>query len=239
MNSRGAVLVTGSAGRLGAAMAKALAELGYDIALHCHTSKSLALQLADEIKKSGRACEVFEADLSNEAAMLHLIPQVKNLFPSLNVLINNASIFHALNLKDTTPEQYDAFMNLHVKVPFFLTQQFAKTNPLQGHVINMVDAKIDQTVQTHASYLLSKKALAEFTRLAAKTYAPAIRVNGIAPGPVLWGETEDEAYHQKVLDHLPLKKIGAPQNVISAMQYLLENEYVTGEILYVSGGQHL
>jgi NAD(P)-dependent dehydrogenase (short-subunit alcohol dehydrogenase family) len=177
-----AVLITGATKRLGAAMALALAGWGYDIALHCNASQDSALALASEIQKTGRDCAVFQSDLSQSAQMLDLIPQVKKRFPNLCVLINNASIFHALNLKDTSPEQYDVFMNLHVKAPFFLTQQFAQTKPIHGQVINMIDAKIDQTVQTHGSYLLSKKALAEFTRLAARTYAPSIRVNGIAPG---------------------------------------------------------
>ena len=231
-------LVTGGAKRIGKAIALSLADRGINIALHYHTSKKDAEKLQKEIESKSVVCGLFQCDLQDMHQVENLIPKVFEKFPDTNLLINSASIFKRAGLMDSDTDLFDQHMNIHLKAPFFLTQHFARYCS-RGHVINLLDTKISRVLIQYFAYTLSKKALADFTRMAAKELGPNIRVNGVCPGLILPSAdmSQEEFIHQG--DHLPLKQTGNPEHIVSAIQFLLDNPFVTGEILLVDGGEHL
>lgn len=233
-----AALVTGAARRIGRALAIALAEAGYDIALHFHDSAADAKKTAKEIKKTGRKCKIYSANLSKEKETQGLFTKVLRDFPNLNVLIHNASIFKKANFLNTSSKLLDENFNLHVKTPFFLTQSFAQKCKT-GHVITLLDSKICQNQSEYFAYLLSKKTLLEFTQMAALALAPHIRVNAIAPGVILPPAGQSDRDLKKLVQKVPLQKKGSPEAISKALLFLLENNYITGQCLFVDGGFHL
>ena len=235
---KGAALVTGGARRIGAAIARALAQDGYDIALHYRTSAEPAEGIAEEIERLGRRCRLFRCDLGRHEEMTDLIPGVREQFPRLNVLINNASIFELGTLAGTGRDLFERHFNVNFKAPFFLTQAFAEGCD-HGQIINLLDTRVSRSDQHHAAYTLSKKALLELTRMAARELGPAIRVNGVSPGMILPppGGVVEELERRSA--GLPLKRIGNPANLVAAVRFLLENPFITGECIYVDGGEHL
>ncbi len=235
---KGAALVTGGARRIGAAIARALAQNGYDVALHYLTSAESAERTAGEIEEMGRRCRLFRCDLNHHEEATALIPSVREHFSHLNVLVNNASIFEPGALADTGRDLFERHFNINFKAPFFLTQAFAE-GCAQGQIINILDTRVSRSDQHHAAYTLSKKALLELTRMAARELGPAIRVNGVSPGMILPppGEVVDELERRSAA--LPLKRIGNMANLVAAVLFLLDNPFVTGECIYVDGGEHL
>lgn len=237
-SSKGCALITGAAKRIGSVMALHLAELGYDIALHHHHSETQAEALAKQIRKKGRGCERFACDLSNPDAVKELVSSVQKVFPRLSVLINNASIFERSPMKSSGFEVLQRHFAIHCFAPYILSQQFARLCK-KGTIINLLDTNVAQNTVTHTVYLLSKKALAEMTRLAAVELAPHIRVNGIAPGMILAPEGKPDSYLQKRVQTIPLKKKGDPKDIARTVQFLLETDFITGQIMFVDGGEHL
>ena len=235
---KGAALVTGGARRIGAAIARALAQNGYDVALHYLTSAESAERTAGKIEEMGRRCRLFRCDLNDHEEATALIPSVREHFSHLNVLVNNASIFEPGALADTGRDLFERHFNINFKAPFFLTQAFAE-GCAQGQIINILDTRVSRSDQHHAAYTLSKKALLELTRMAARELGPAIRVNGVSPGMILppRGEVVDELERRSAA--LPLKRIGNMANLVAAVLFLLDNPFVTGECIYVDGGEHL
>lgn len=235
---KGAALVTGGARRIGAGIARALAQDGYDIALHYLTSKEAAERTTTEIEGLGRRCRLFRYDLNDHQETAALIPDVREHFPNLSVLINNASIFEPGTIRETGCDLFERHFNVNFKAPFFLTQAFAG-NCDRGHVINVLDTRVSRSNPHHAAYTLSKKALLELTKMAARELGPAIRVNGVSPGMILPppGGVVDELERRSAA--LPLKRIGATDNLVAAVRFLLNNPFVTGECIYVDGGEHL
>lgn len=233
-----AALITGGAKRIGREIAISLAHKGYDIALHYHTSAQDAHRTADDIRRLGRTCVLLEADLADIEQVLALMPATLQALPHCGLLINNASVFDRCEFLETTGDLFNRQMDVNFRAPFFLAHDFAKRVG-KGHIINLLDTKIAKTSLPYFAYSLSKKALAEFTKMAAKALAPNIRVNGICPGPMLPPEGQDMDYLLKLAPTVPLGHVGDPQIVASAVQYLVENEYVTGQWLFVDGGQHL
>lgn len=232
------LLITGAAKRVGAVLALHLAESGYDIALHYHRSKSEAQALQAKIQQLGRRCEIFQQDLTEIAALPGLIAQIKEQMPHLAGLINNASIFERASLQDSDAELFDRQMTINLKAPIFLTQEFAK-QVRKGCVINLLDTHITTHHTSHALYLLSKKSLGEFTQMAAREYGPDIRVNAICPGHVLPSSEYEEGYQDRLEAKNPLKKIATLKDIAQAAAYLLQANSVTGQLLYVDGGEHI
>ncbi len=233
-----AALITGSAKRLGKAMALGLASQGYDIALHYNHSHTDALRTAELIREQGRVCELFRCNLYNLPEVRGLVPRVIDKMPQCEILINNASMFDRHDFFHVTEDSLDRDMQINFKVPFFLTQTFSGTKSARL-VINMLDTRISGMDTEHFTYYLSKRALADFTKMAAKVLGPRIRVNGICPGPILAPPGEDAEYLEEIAKRIPLKKAGNPDYILSALIYLLENEFITGELLFVDGGEHL
>ncbi len=236
--SKGAALVTGGARRIGAAISLALARNGYDVALHYLSSVEAAERIADEIEGLGRRCRLFRCDLNDHRETANLVARVREHYSSLDVLVNNASIFERGTLADTGQDLLERHFNINFKAPFFLSQTFAD-GCARGHIINILDTRVSRSDPHHAAYTLSKKALLELTRLAARELGPAIRVNGVSPGMILPppGGVVDELERRSA--GLPLKRIGDTDNVVAAVLFLLDNPFVTGECIYVDGGEHL
>jgi pteridine reductase len=233
-----AALVTGGANRLGKAMALFLADKGYDIALHYWRSVKEAQQTAEEISKKGVKVELFAADLFETQHVAELLPRVAEKVGPLEVMINSASIFEKISLMDTTIEDYQRNFAIHLQAPLFLTQLYAKIFQ-KGLIVNMLDRRIEQNETSHFVYTMSKKALRDLTLLSSRELAPEIRVNGICPGAILKSEQESSQEFQALVDRSPLKRAGEPSNILMALSYLLENQMVTGQMLFVDGGQHL
>lgn len=232
---RPAALVTGAATRLGLAFANAMADRGYDIALHYHHSSERAKQQAELIRRRGVRCETFQFDLANNDPE-RLIEQAHHCFPSLQVLINSASAYHAGTVADTEMTLLQKQFAVNFFAPYLLSGRFARL-VVRGSIINILDNKIAFQQYQYAAYLMSKKALAEFTKLAAMEFAPGIRVNAIAPGVVLPGENRTSDYIDWRIQGIPLQRQGRVEDLIQAMNYLLDSEFVTGQILFVDGGE--
>lgn len=230
--------ITGGARRIGRRIALALAEAGWDIALHYNASRDEAEDARREIESMGRRCALFQADLTCMEEVHALIQRVMEAEPNCRALVNNASIFERAPLMDTDEAFFDRHFHLNFKVPFFLTQSFARLRK-QGCVINLLDTKIEQKRSNYFAYTLSKKALFEFTRMAAHELAPGIRVNGVCPGLILPPEGEDDAYLRRMAERIPLRQSGSPDDIAAAVRFLLENEFITGECIFVDGGERL
>ena len=179
-----AVLITGGAQRIGKSIALALADRGFDIALHYNRSRDEATQVAQEIRQKGVRCEVFACDLQKEAQVLLLLEKVCKRFPSLNLLVNNASIFQPSGLGRQGLKFLDSHWTINFRAPFILTGEFARLCR-KGQIINILDTKITKNKTDYVGYLISKKALGELTKISAVALAPNIRVNGISPGIIL------------------------------------------------------
>ncbi|MFT7267323.1 MAG: pteridine reductase [Porticoccus sp.] len=237
---RPAALVTGGATRLGLSFANSLAQAGYDIALHYNGSASAADLAAKNIESLGVVCTTFQADLS-EPNPGELISNVLESHPNLTVLINSASVYDAATISNTDIEMLQKQFTVNFFAPFLLTQAFVKGCVLRsdprGVVINILDNKVSFQQYSYAAYLLSKKSLAEFTRLAAIEYAPHVRVNAIAPGVILPGSERTSDYLAWRIEGIPLKMQGRVDHLLRAMNYLLANEFVTGQVLTVDGGE--
>jgi pteridine reductase len=235
---RPAALVTGAAIRLGKAIALGLAGAGYDIALHYNSSVAPAEETAAEIRALGVDCHLFAQDLSQTAQLGDFLGKVYAAMPRLNVLVNSASAYTQAMIKETTPDIWATQFAVNLTAPVFLTQAFA-AQVGQGNVVNIIDNKIGFNQPQYAAYLLAKKGLAEFTRMASVEFAPAVRVNGVAPGVVLPAGTRSPEYVAWRLQGIPLKMQGDPKQIVQAIRYCLDNEFVTGQILVVDGGESL
>lgn len=231
-------LITGGGIRLGRALALHLAQQGYDIALHYNHSREQAQATAAEIRQMGADCEVFSCDFSQQTNFMPLAESVKERFPAWQVLVNNASVYEAGTLMETNHAQLLQQFQVNLFAPYLLTQAFAQ-QAQQGHIINILDNKIAFQQYQYSAYLLSKKSLAETTRLAALELAPHFRVNGIAPGVTLPAETRSEEYVKWRVQGIPLQRQGTPAQIASALQFLLDNPFVTGQIITVDGGEGL
>ncbi len=237
-SNRKAAIVTGGAKRIGKEIVFYLARQGYDIALHYHQSKTDANSVAKEIEKLGVACALFSYDLSDPATPKDLILEVFETFPDSSLLVNNASIFNRAYFLETDETFFDDHFTVNVKTPFFLSQHFAKQCKA-GHIINLLDTKISKNHTPYFAYSLTKKVLFEFTKMAAKELAPSIRVNGICPGLILPSLESGKEGFDKMAQSIPAKRVGNPECITTALDYLLKNHFVTGECLFVDGGEHL
>jgi NAD(P)-dependent dehydrogenase (short-subunit alcohol dehydrogenase family) len=233
-----AALITGGGKRLGKTISLSLAERGYDIAIHYNRSDKEAKETADLIREKGREAEIFQSNLSDISQVRSLIPTVFEVFPQCSILVNSASIFENIGFNDVTEEIFEREFNTNFKAPFFLSQDFSKGDDAEL-IINMLDMRINKIETEHFTYNLTKKALRDFTLMAAKALGPKIRVNGICPGPILPPPDKDIKYLEQIAKDTPLEKPGNPDYIITAVKYLLDNSFVTGQCLFVDGGQHL
>jgi len=242
-HARPVALVTGGARRIGAAIARTLHAAGYDLALHCHRSAAEAEALAAglERQRAGSTC-VLAADLADPAAPSTLVDAVLDRYGRLDALVNNASAFFPTPVGEATPAQWDTLFAANARAPFFLAQAAAPAlREARGGIVNLVDIYAERPLADHPIYCMTKAALAAMTRALALDLAPAVRVNGVAPGAVLWpGEGKPAAEQQALLGRTPLARAGTPGDVAETVRWLLRDApFVTGQIIAVDGGRTL
>ncbi len=231
-------LVTGAAKRLGREIALYLAQSGYHIALHYHNSKPEAMATARAIDKLGVRCELFSTDLAEESQVLKLMPEVVKAFPGLNLLINSASIFVPNQFGATDLTLFKDHWAINYKAPYILSCEFVRLVK-KGQIINLVDTNVVKNKTKYADYLMTKKALLEFTKMAAVQWGPAVRVNGISPGMILPPVNNQPDDRLKRAQKIPLQRVGNPVYITKSVQFLLDNDYITGQIIANDGGESL
>jgi NAD(P)-dependent dehydrogenase (short-subunit alcohol dehydrogenase family) len=244
-------LVTGAAKRLGRAMALELAAQGYDVAVHFASSSNDAARVVREIHELGTKAVAIQADLLDETQMQSLFPlAVKALGGPITVLVNNASVFEYDNLSSATRESWDRHLESNLRAPFVLTQALAAQVPeakldasgepvAQGLVVNMLDQRIRKLTPEFMSYTIAKMGLWAFTRTAAQSLAPAVRVNAIGPGPTMKGHRQSEEHFARQRQATVLQRGSNEEDIAAALAYLLRAKSVTGQVICVDGGQHL
>jgi pteridine reductase len=240
MELRGKVaLVTGAGRRLGRAMADALAKRGMTMAIHHHASSEGARELREEILRAGGRAECFSADLADAEAARALPGQVVAELGRLDVLVNSAAIMQRLGFEETTPQQWDAIHNLNLRSVFFCTQGAAPAlRATGGKVVNLADLAGLEPWSGFAAHSTSKAGVVMLTKVLALSLAPKVTVNAIAPGAVLVPEDYSPEERDRLVRSTPLRRLGSPSDVISALLYLLEGgDFVTGEVLVVDGGR--
>jgi pteridine reductase len=240
MELRGKVaLVTGAGRRLGRAMAQALADRGMTLAIHYHASGDGANQLRDEIRRAGGKAACFEADLSDPEAARALPGQVVAELGGLDVLVNSAAIMHRLGFEETTPDQWDSILDLNLRSVFFCTQGAAPAlRAARGKVVNLADLAGLEPWSGFAAHSISKAGVVMLTKVLALSLAPDVTVNAIAPGGVLVPEDYSAEERERLARATPLRRLGDPSDVVSALLYLLEGgDFVTGQVLVVDGGR--
>lgn len=243
---RSGVIVTGGSKRVGAELCRYFAKNNFDVALHYNNSKNEAIALQKEIKNMGVACEIFAQDLVDSNGLHKLMENIYAKMPNCNILINNASIFERCEFMETDKDLFDRHFAINFKAPFFLTQAFAKLfgkNPDAKNanycVINILDTDISKNQISHFAYLLSKRNLADFTKMAAVALGADIRVNGVCPGHMLPSAQLYEGYEEKVRQMVPLKKNPSLDDLSEAVFWLAEQTSITGQIINVDCGKHL
>ena len=238
-------LITGGARRVGRAIALSLAAGGADIALHYSRSADQAEATAGDIRRLGRRCERIAADLSQPADIERMFQQVAARLGRLDILVNNASVYDRAPLETLSAAQWDAEMAVNARAPALCIRHAAAMMTSGGAIINITDSAAQLGLPNFIAYAASKAALESITKSAALALASrAIRVNAVAPGVVAWPEkqpTDDaaEAYHQRVLEQVPMRREDRPDDIAAAVLFLVRNEYVTGQSLRVDGGWNM
>jgi pteridine reductase len=236
-------LITGAARRIGARIARSLHEAGYNVALHFLRSKAEAQALADELNRArGDSARLIQADLLRSEQLAPLVEQAIGFWGGLDVLVNNASRFYPTPVGEVAENQWDELLGSNLKAPFFLSQAAAPClRERDGVIVNIVDIHAERGLKNYPVYSIAKAGLAAMTRALAKELGPQIRVNGVAPGAILWPEHDmDEAKHAEILSRIPLRRKGEPDDVARAVLFFVRDApYVTGQILAVDGGRSL
>ena len=233
-------LVTGGAVRIGRAIALGLAEDGYDIVVVYRSSDTSARQTAETIEARGRECLLVRADLSEPSAAEEVATAIRDHFGRLDVVVNSAASFRSMPLLDVDADEWDAVMNVNVRAPHLIVRSCAEMlRESRGSVINIADLSAYQAWAQYPHHAVSKAALAHLTRIQARSLAPEVRVNAIAPGAVLPPDDWPQERWDALADRAVLKRVGGPEDVVQAVRYLTEARFVTGHVLPVDGGRLL
>jgi pteridine reductase len=228
-------LVTGAAHRLGKDFALTLARQGFDILLHHHQSAEAALKTQAEIESIGRRAILAQADLTDPEQIQSLVSNLD----SLGVLVNSAAYMPSGNVEALTLENWDVTFDLNLRAPFLLARACAHKMTDGGLIVNITDVGAQKSWSRYPSYTVSKAALESVTRILARALAPKIRVNAIAPGFVLQSEIVSDEEWQRLIQRIPLKRPARTDEIASALEFLLKNEYITGQTIVVDGGYSL
>jgi len=239
--TRPAALVTGGAQRIGRAIALALAQRGYAVALQARRSRAQADRLVGEIAAAGGRAATVEADLADHAAVLRLVPAATAAIGPLTLLVNNAAEFEPDEIGELDRDRFDRHVAVNLRAPIFLADAFAAQLPAgtTGAIVNMLDQRVLKPTPRFLSYGLSKSALHAATTTLAQALAPRIRVNAVAPGPTLPSPRQDAQAFARQVRALPLDRGPTPRDVADAVLYLASAASVTGVTIAVDGGQHL
>lgn len=246
-----AALVTGAAARLGRAMALGLAERGVDIALHYNSNIAEAEKTAQEIRALGVKCVTLQADLLVYDQTHKLVQRAREgLGQDLDVLINCASVFKYDSIKSATQTSWDMNIDSNLRAPFVLTQEFARQVPpasVQANgekranacIVNMIDQRVRKLTAEYMTYTIGKMGLWAFTQTSARALGPNIRVNGIGPGSTMQGAEQSDEQFSQHRQGSPLQRGADPEDIVQAMNFLLDAPAFTGQLLCIDGGQHL
>lgn len=239
MNGRGAALVTGAGRRIGRTVALVLADRGFDVAVHYGRSRDAAEAVVREIEAKGRRAVPLAADLADDATLQTLIPAAVQALGPLAVLVNNASVFEDDRVGALSPDLYDRHMAANLRAPVFLTQAFAAQAPSGACVVNVLDQRVRRPNPQFFSYSLSKAGLWWATQTLALALAPRVRVNGVGPGPTLPSIHQTAELFAAEAAGVPLERHATPEEIATAVLYLVDAPSVTGQMIAVDGGQHL
>ncbi len=231
-------LVTGSADRIGKGIALDLASQGYNLLLHYNSSHQKAVDLKNQVDVFGVDSKLVKIDFIANNDFDSLFQSFKDDGINIEILVNCASDFHPSSFEDIGSELYHKEMKINFENIYLLTKSFARVYD-KGVIINFIDTKVEKNYSKHLDYILSKKLLKEFTLLSAVHLAPHFRVNAIAPGLILPPKDKDEAYLMNLAKEIPLKTIGSLDEILKAFRFLIDSYFVTGQILYIDGGDHL
>ncbi len=234
-------LVTGGAIRLGRAIALGLAEGGADVVITYNRSAGPAEETVSNIEAIGREALSLQANFNEPLDMERLVADIVDHFGHLDVLVNSAAIFEPGRWHDTTEVNWDRHFAINLKAPFFLSQAFARAmgEGARGHIVNIADWRGVQPGTDHFAYTLTKAGLIAMTKSLALALAPRIQVNAIAPGLILPPPGQNASYLEDKAPSIPLKRPGSAEEIVKAVRYLVGSDFVTGDLVYVTGGEHL
>ncbi len=238
------VLITGGAKRVGAATCRRLHAAGANLMLHYRVSAGEARLLQAELNHQRKdSVALIQADLLDVAKLPSLVDQTVQRFGKLDALINNASSFFQTPVGEITPAAWEDLIGTNLRAPLFVAQAAAPAlKKTQGSIVNITDIHAERPLKNYVVYSVAKAGLVGLTRSLARELAPEVRVNAVAPGPILWpdDETFDELSRQRIISHTPLKREGTPEDIAKAVHFLIaEATYVTGETINVDGGRHV
>ena len=233
-------LITGGAARIGAQIAKTLHKNDFNIIIHCNQSKDKAQLLCDELNLvKEKSAKVVVGNLNNIDSINTIVESIE----SIDLLVNNASVFYPLSVDESDSENWDNILDVNLKAPFFLSKGLSqKLNSREGSIINIIDIHADRPLKKHSVYNISKAGLKMLTLTLAKELAPSIRVNGVSPGSILWpqeGAEISESDKSIMLERIALKRQGSPQDIADTVLFLANSNYLTGQIINVDGGRTL
>ena len=233
-------LITGGAARIGAQIAKTLHKNNFNIIIHCNQSKDKAQLLCDELNLlKEKSAKVVVGNLNNIDSINTIVETIE----SIDLLVNNASVFYPLSVDESDSENWDNILDVNLKAPFFLSKGLSqKLKSREGSIINIIDIHADRPLKKHSVYNISKAGLKMLTLTLAKELAPSIRVNGVSPGSILWpqeGAEISESDKSIMLERIALKRQGSPQDIADTVLFLANSNYLTGQIINVDGGRTL
>lgn len=231
-------LVTGASDRIGKAIALELAEMGYHLVLHYRSSLAKIEQVKQQIEGIGRKAVLVQFDFLADNDFNKVFDDLKSKNIMIEVMINSASDFSPSNYTNKGSLMLGRQMKINFEGAYSLTKVFYQIYG-KGIVINLLDTKINKNHTMHLDYILAKKLLAEFTKISALELAPHIRVNGICPGLILPPKGKGEQYLKELAEHIPLKQIGSLEDIQRAVRFLVEMSFITGQLLFIDGGEHL
>ena len=238
------VLITGGAKRVGAAICRRLHTAGANLMLHYRASAGEARLLQAELNHvRADSVALIQADLLEVAKLPSLVDQTLQRFGRLDALVNNASSFYATGIGEIGAAQWEDLVGTNLRAPLFLAQAAAPAlRKTQGAIVNITDIHAERPLKGYVVYSVAKAGLAGLTRSLARELAPEVRVNAIAPGPILWPDdgSFDELARQRIITNTPLRREGTPEDIATTVYFLLaEATYVTGETIAVDGGRHI
>jgi pteridine reductase len=235
-----AVVITGASKRLGKAMALAFHKAGYSVLIQYHNSKQAAEQLCNELNlKKNHSALALQCQLDKQSSLNSFIKEANEHINDLQLLINNASGFFPTPVNDATEENWHSLIDTNLKAPFFLCKGFQKQlKQSEGNIINLVDIYGERPLAEHSIYSISKAGLIMLCKSLALEFAPEIRVNGIAPGAILWPE-QGQDNKKEILEKVALGRTGEEKDIVDTALYLNNANYVTGQIIQVDGGRNL
>jgi NAD(P)-dependent dehydrogenase (short-subunit alcohol dehydrogenase family) len=231
-------LVTGAAKRIGKSTALALAKRNVNLVLHYRSSSDEAESVSSECMSMGVKSWTVQADLRDPEQAEELIEKTSKEAGPIQILVNNASIFTKSQLMDFSLQDLEDNIQVNAISPILIGRAFAKQG-CEGAIVNFLDTRITEYDSGHAAYHLSKRMLFTLTRMMALEFAPSVRVNAIAPGLILPPPGEDVSYLQKLAPTNPLNSIGSPEGIIDSVLFLLNSQFVTGQVIFVDGGYHM